>query len=359
MPARGFKHIFGRAHQAFEAGDFSLACDRYRQAWKQAASVAEQFAVRLGAGRACLGLGNFDEAFQYLDAALELCAAEGGAPDTAVAAAHHATAQALLGLGRLREAHRHAGMALARRVSELGEEHRATLSSLCLLGVLHHRLGHFRRAGALQRRCLRLRRESLGPNDPDVTASLQALAQVHFALERFKQALQLHQQALRQVLARRQDRPGLQQRLHEAAAWNAVGQALHRDGQHEAAERHFARAEADFLACLGAQHPQTASVWLNLAALHLHRAPRRSLAWGRKALRVLRKTLGEEHLETAAAEVLVANCLYRCGQFKAARETLQHALAVQERELPGRHPELCKTRRLAGEFASAASSFLT
>ncbi|MFZ5637896.1 MAG: tetratricopeptide repeat protein [Pseudomonadota bacterium] len=358
MPARGFQDTFGRAHRAFAAGDFRLARDRYRRGWKQAASVAEQFAALLGAGRACLGLGNFGEALQYLDAALELCTPEASAPDVAVATAHHATAQALLGLGRLREAHRHVGRALARRVSALGEGHRATLSSLSLLGVLHHRLGHLHRAGTLQRQCLQLRRASLGPDDPDVTASLQALAQVHFARERFKQALQLHQQALRQVLARREDRPGLQQRLHEAAAWNAVGQALHRDGQHEAAEWHFARAEAEFLDCLGAQHPQTASVWQNLAALHLHRAPRRSLAWGRKALRVLRKTLGDEHLETAAAEVLVANCLYRCGQFKAAHETLLRAIAVQERQLSERHPELRKTRRLAVEIASAASSHL-
>jgi tetratricopeptide (TPR) repeat protein len=358
MPARGFKFVFERAHHALEAGDFSVARDRYQRAWQQAASVAEQFAALLGAGRACLGQGNFGEALRHLDAVLALCTPETRAPDAAVAAAHHATAQALLGLGRLREAHRHVGMALARRVSALGEGHRASLSSLSLLGVLHHRLGHLRRAEALQRHCLRLRRQMLGPNDPDVTASLQALAQVHFARERFKQALELHQQALQQVLARREDRPGLQQRLHEAAAWNAVGQALHCNGQHEAAALHLARAEADFLACLGPRHPQTASVWQNLAALHLDRAPRRSLAWGRKALRVFRKTLGDDHLETAAAEVLVATCLYRCGRIKAACETLERALAVQERELPGRHPELRKSRQLRVELSSAAASFL-
>lgn len=355
MPATEFKDMLGRAHRAFEAGDFMLARAHYRRASQQAASVAEQFAALLGAGRACLGLGHFDEAFRYLGAALDLCTPEVSAPETAVAAAHYASAQALLGLGRLREAQRHAGMAFARRVAALGEEHRATLSSLSLLGLLHHRLGHLHRAETVQRRCLRLRRALLGPDDPDVTASLQALAQVHFARERFKQALELHQQALRQVLARSEDRPGLQQRLHEAAAWNAVGQALHRDGQHEAAEWHLARAEAECLACLGPQHAQTASVWQNLAALHLHRAPRRSLAWARKALRVLRKTLGNQHPETAAAEVLVATCLYRCDRFEAAHETLLRAMAMQERQLSARHPELCKTRRLAAEFAAAAS----
>lgn len=353
MPDRDFMGVFDAAQRALAAGDFAGARDGHDRAGDLAAATAEQFAALLGAGRACLGLGAHDEARGRLLAALALCCTQAGVPDTAAATAHHALGQALWGLGRLNEAMRHVRQALALRTAALGEGHRASLSSMALLGLLHHRLGHLQRAGALQRRCLRQRRALFGDGDPDVTASLQALAQVHFAQGRFDQALCLHESALRQVLQRGATGPSSpSQRMHEAAAWNAVGQVLQRLGRQADAARHLAHAQAGFIACVGRRHPQTASVWQNLAALHMPRAPRRSLGLATRAHKVLAASLGTDHLQTAAAAVLLACCLRRCGQSEAAMAVLAQALAAQARALPGRHPELQRTRQLAADWAS-------
>ncbi len=337
-----FIALIQQAKPLLDAGHFGEASNAYRAALQSAASTPEKIAALLGLGRACLGLADYAQARAHNRAAFAYCVSDTGVPDSVAATCHHALGQSLLGLGSLSLAQRQFQQALALRMYAFGKQHRATLSSMFMLGITHHRLGHIRRAAAIHTECLDRRKAVLAFDDADITASLQAVAQIHFAKQEFDASLCLHQEALRRMQAHRQTPIA-----HEAAAWNAVGQALQRLGRYEAAREHLQRAEELFSISLGAQHPDTASVWLNLADLYLSSQPVNSLELSQKAHAVMISCMGVSHPRTAAAAISVARVLHRCGQYEAARALLGSAINTLGKGLRKSHPEVLKARRLA------------
>src|SRR5207244_4272003 len=123
----------------------------------------------------------------------------------------------------------------------------------------------------------------------------------------------------------------VQDREKVVQAWRANGEGvgLLNRGQYKEGLEKLNEALAIFRNALGADHPDTASSYNNLAAcLQDLGQPARALPLHERALAIRRKARGEDHPDTAQSYNNVGSCLEALGQPARALPLFERALAI-------------------------------
>jgi tetratricopeptide (TPR) repeat protein len=126
------------------------------------------------------------------------------------------------------------------------------------------------------------------------------------------------------------------------AAWRRLteGAAHHSKGRYSQAEKAYRAALALSRRTLGEEHPETATSYTNVASClqDLGKA-QEALPLYRKALEIDRKALGEGHPHTATSYDNVAACLQDLGKFSEALPLYRKALEINRQVLGEGHPD--------------------
>ena len=272
--------IFGLGWAARDRGDY----DRAEELFRQVVEVRRQQPAGPALGRALaeLGLvrfrqGAFKEARALLEEALLLVALAG--ETTYLAEVLGKLSVVLISLGEDLEAE-----VLIRRILELAPEgHPARGKTLHNLALIHHRRGEYTRAIDALQEALAANRRVFGMKNLAVAVNLCLLGRLSLDRSLHKEALDYFEEC---VAISSSIEPG---HLQLAFAWIGLGRINEtKDG------------------CSAA------------------------LPWYRKAYELRKGTLGEEHIQTAEAAVLLASCLENKGDAKAL---LRPSLKTLEQEL--------------------------
>jgi len=95
---------------------------------------------------------------------------------------------------------------------------------------------------------------------------------------------------------------------------------------------------------LGAEHPDTASAYSNIAAIYGKQGDYTSaLDWHRRALAIREKVLGKEHPDTATTYNNIAFLYGKRGDYVPALMEYRKALTIREKELGMDHPDTATT----------------
>jgi len=243
-------------------------------------------------------------------------------------------AAVLSGKGDYDEALETVDRALDQERARLGDDHPRLAALLIQRGNTLRRLGRYDAATASLREAIELLQETLSGDHPRVALALNSLGAALSDSRDFAGA----QRALEESLAIRERALG-PRHPDVAASANNLGVALMEQGKHAEAEEAFQRAIE--LREETANNPQLSDPIVNLGNLYLFlgRSDEALLAY-RRALINDREVFGEEHPNVAFSRNNVGTALWFNGDPEAAEVELGAALGLLEDRLGADHPIL-------------------
>jgi len=124
-----------------------------------------------------------------------------------------------------------------------------------------------------------------------------------------------------------------------AWVYHEAGFGFHRSGDYAKALAWYDKALAIREKALGAEHPDTASTYNNIAGIYQDQGDyEKALAWYGKALAIREKALGAEHPDTASTYNNIAGVYNAQGDYANALAWYDKALAICEKVLGAEHP---------------------
>ena len=124
-----------------------------------------------------------------------------------------------------------------------------------------------------------------------------------------------------------------------ATTYNNIALVYHAQGDYPKALEWYFKALAIFEKALGAEHPDTATTYNNIALVYKAQSDYpKALEWYYKALEIKEKVLGAEHPSTATTYNNIAGVYYAQGDYAKALEWYYKALAIFEKALGAEHP---------------------
>lgn len=331
---------------------------------RAAARVAGKFdrqpeleaAIRNTMGRTYLDLGQYPEAANQLERAVELYRRNLGTN-------HARTLSTTIQLGdvyRLQGKYGEAE-ALCSRVLEisrrvLGPEHPDTLSAMQGVATIYDLQGKYPAAESLYHQVLERRRRLLGPEHPDTLESMNTLAANHDMQGKYASAEALYSQTL--AVRRRVLGPE-----HPKTLWSAneLAWVYIEEGKYAEAESLYLQTLEIQRRVLGPDHPGTLSSSNGLAYLYLCQGEylRAETLW-RQALEISRRVLGPEHASSLSILNNVAEVCDRQGKYAQAEALHDQAFEIRRRVLGPEHPDtlssmnnLAKVHAMQGRYAQA------
>ncbi len=125
-----------------------------------------------------------------------------------------------------------------------------------------------------------------------------------------------------------------------AASYNNLAMVYDRHGKYKEAEELYKKAMLIREKVLGEEHPDTASSYNNLAWVYGRQGKyKEAEELYKKAILIKEKVLGEEHPDTASSYNNLAWVYDRQGKYKEARELYKKALLIREKVLGEEHPD--------------------
>jgi tetratricopeptide (TPR) repeat protein len=124
-----------------------------------------------------------------------------------------------------------------------------------------------------------------------------------------------------------------------ASCYNNVAASLDAQGKHKQAEESYRQALAIYGKVHGEEHPDTALCYSSLASSQQHQGKLTEAEEGyRKALEIYRKRVGEEHPDTARSYSSLASSQQHQGKPTEAEKRHRRALAIRRKTLGEEHP---------------------
>ena len=231
------------------------------------------------------------------------------------------------------------GEALLTAITAYGTENPGVAACLNGLGRIEFIRGHYGRSERLCRRALELAERTGGPDHPEIANSCRTLSFTCRAQNRITDGKHYARRAI--AIGRGNlDLPPEDLALsYLALGFNERGQGLH----HEA-RGSFLQAHAVALRAYGDNHPICALVYHHQTglAVNLVRGPE-GLLHADRALEIVERVLGPEHLQAGYIHWYRARALLYLGRFAEAIRGSERATTIIRHHLGPSHPDLAYT----------------
>ncbi|MFN7940255.1 MAG: tetratricopeptide repeat protein [Thermoanaerobaculia bacterium] len=200
---------------------------------------------------------------------------------------------------------------------------------------------------------LAIRERRFGPESEEVGGSLETLAYVHFQRGEYRQAVDL----LRRVLAIDEKAHG-KDSLQVASAANNLAVQLRETGDYDGARQLYERSLAIQSKALGPDHADLATLYNNLGTVWQDKG---DLAHGeeyfRKALELRRRVLGDRHPLTGLSFNNLGSCLWYEDKRDEAADLWRRSYAARSATLGAEHPQTAYTIANLALLDAAAGDF--
>jgi tetratricopeptide (TPR) repeat protein len=261
-------------------------------------------------------------------------------PDVSASLLHVGIALTMLGKHREAVAAFERGAAIASRT--LGDRSLAFAAIEGELGNAYRELGDGDRAEQAFRRAIAITEDVLGPDHPDLANLLSQYAVLLGAVEKLDQQVIVARRAL--AIAEKAGDPKADSLLLN------LGNALHDEGQDDAALPYERRALAAMQQRLGPEHRDVAVAYLSLSTvLRTQGNLEEALSAVKRAIAIADKVLAPDHPMLTAARVELGRVLVRLGRGHLAQAPLERALASNQADATTFPRDLAENRFLLAQ----------
>ena len=285
--------------------------------------------------RLALDRGRPDEAERLHRGALDVRRRSRGPGHASVATSMRDLAGVVSSRGKYDEAETLLREALVLHERAYGPEHEEIASDLEGLQSTLRGRGQPDQAVAAARRCLEMRVKLLGEDHLDTATAKNNLAILLYDKWQLAEAERLY----REVLAFDKRRLG-EVHSNTATVTNNLAFVVRDQGQYDEAERLYRTALDLDKRLFGEEHPYVATVMGNLAAVLLRKGQLdESEKLFRGSMEMFKRVYGNEHWRVGSVQGGLATVLATKGD-ATAEQQYRAALALLEKALPPRHPQL-------------------
>ena len=281
---------------------------------------------------------NYDRAIEYLRKAMDICMKVYGRDNPK-------TAMSLDNLGLAYRGKDDFAMSLqchlnAASIFEnvLGTEHPDTASSYNNVGSAFDAIGQYDKAMEYHQQALAVRMKILGPDHPDTSYSLVNIGRVCHNQMDYEQALKFYFDALKiQERALGQKHPDI------AKTYSHIGSSYDHLEEYDQALDYYQEALSIQEEVLG-EHIDTASTYYNIACVHGFQGDYdMALDYHLKALRIREKKLRKDHADLGRSYNNIGNSYLLKGDLKQALSNYLTAVRILEQSLTPAHEDTVTT----------------
>lgn len=284
--------------------------------------------------------GNYTEALERANEALDIWTAESGPDDRYVLIMSRLKTQVLRGLARYKESFDVTTSVMGRMQAVLGEEHEETLILMNGHCVDLRVLGQFVESRDFTRSTLDLHTKVFGPEHPRTFVAMNNLAEDHELNGEYEAARKLNQQIYdeKRRFYVRDDDPTVIYTL------NALARTIREQGNYREALPLAERAYKGYQEVVHEKLLTEAHPWILQQEVDLAVARRAagqissSLALARSAYDLYTRAFGSDHTATLAAAICLAHGQRDSGDLPAAAELLTRTLGKYQSVLGDDHP---------------------
>jgi tetratricopeptide (TPR) repeat protein len=298
--------------------------------------------------------GDLASCQSYAERFIAQWTADSGPDDKYVLDAQRHLGNTLWQLGQYAEAYRLIEETLHRSQRVLGEREPLTLSLRNSLGASLRAHGDFVQALELDHANATLHEEAFGPTDPQTLRALNNLAADYSRNSRYREARELHE---RVFLLQSEATSGVPE-LEVLASWIGLAWAVRLSGSYTEARDVSEDARDYGREKLGPEHYETlrAVRGLSVALRRIPTGYEEALETAETLLTAYRRQFGDDHPDTMAAEINLANILRTVGRTSEALELAEKTAAKYPNAYGPHHPfsygctgNLALMRRVTGD----------
>jgi eukaryotic-like serine/threonine-protein kinase len=306
-------------------------------------------AIRDTIGQTYIELGQYPQAREQLERAVDLYRRVLGAENPKTLIAMRRLGYAALLQGKYAEAEKLLSQALLAQRRVLGPEHPETLRSTINLAGTYIRQGKPAQGEVLYSRLVEIQRRVMGPEHPDTLRAMNNLSIAYLEQGKYGQAEVLYSQTLE--IKRRVFGPE-----HPVTLTSMMGLAdvYGEQGKYGQAEALFTQALEIHRRVLGPEHPETLRVMYDLAEAYSQQGKyTQAEPLYNQTLEIRRRVLGPYHPDLLATYSDMAVMYQRQGKYDAAESYAAQSLAGRRRTIGPEHPD---TMDAAADLAQAYQS---
>lgn len=283
--------------------------------------------------------GEFRQALEYLNMALDVGLNKLGAQNLNVATSNHEIGIVYRSRGDYDKAQKYFHKSLQTRLKVLGEKHQLVASSYNSLGNVYRAKGDHDNALQYYRKALDVSLQTLEAGHPTFAALYNNIGIAYYDKGDYDRALEYFQKSLSiELKTRGEKHPSI------ASDYNNIGNIYFDQGNYEIAIEYHQKALAVRLQALGEAHADVAESYFNLARACLElRNYEKALEYHMKALTIERQAFGDKHFSVAESYVHIGNVYYQQSHYDQALDFYQKALALQTQIAGEHHPDVALT----------------
>ena len=291
-------------------------------------------AVRYTLASTYEALGDYEEAKEHADRALQLRTWHLGADDSNTIRAEVLSASILIRQGDYQASRGQLEALLPRVRRELGPEDPVTLTVMHYLAVAICGQGDYEAAELLSRQTLEILRRKLGYKHPHTLSSMHCLALNYQEQHRYEEAEDLY----RQTLDMRRRTLG-DEHPDTLISMGNLGNVYWAQDRHDEAETLHRQTLEIRHRTLGDEHPDTITSMGNLGLVYQSQGRYdEAEELHRQSLEILRRTLGDEHPYTLIGMHCLARDYEEQDRYDEAEDLYRRTLEIQSRTLGDEHP---------------------
>lgn len=276
--------------------------------------------------------GDSDTALMYDKTFLMMAQMYGERYSPVVGTCYNDVGSLYLAKGDYGQALEYLEQAMEIRENSLGTTDSALATTYNNLGLVYENIGNYDKATEFLRKAKDICMEVYGKDNPKTASSLDNLGLAYRGKEDFDMALQCHLGAARvfeNVLG--------PEHPDTASSYNNAGLAFEKIGQYDKAMDYHQRALAVRMMILGPDHPDTSYSLVNIGCVyHKQKDFEQALKCYFKALRIQEKALGQKHPLVAVTYSRIGASYDQKEEYGKALDFYQKALSIRE-EVLGEH----------------------
>ena len=283
--------------------------------------------------------GNYDEALNFYDLALEICNKVYGKNHPSTASTYNNIAGVYQDQGNYNEALKFYDISLEISKKTLGKDHPYTATTYNNIAGVYKDLGNYDEALKYYNMAREIQEKILGEDHPYTATTYNNLASVYKAQGNYDEALKFYYISLdikEKMLGK--DHPST------ATTYNNIAGVYHALGNYDEALKFYNLALGIQENILGKDHPDTASTYNNIASLYLAQGNfEKALNYYNKALVICEKKYGKNHPYTATTYNNIAGVYKGQDNYDEALKFYNLALGIREKTLGKDHPDTAST----------------
>ncbi|CAF1457188.1 unnamed protein product [Adineta steineri] len=331
-----------------KTGHFDKAEELHKVLLEQPSNESDKGFYYNNLGTAKYHQGDYDQAIEYYEKALEIWEQTLPADHPSLATSYNNIGGVYVDMGEYSKALSFYEKALTIKEQTLPANHPSLATSYSNIGLVYYNMGEYSKALLFFEKALKIQEKILPSNHPDLATSYSNIGSVYNSIGEYSKALSYYEKALEiEEKTLPANHPSL------ATSYNNIGEAYMHTGKNSEALSFYEKALEIQEKTLPANHPSLATPYNNIGSVYMNMGEYlKALSFYEKAREIVEKTLPTNHHLLATSYSNIGGVYDNTGEYSKAFSFYEKALTIKEKTLPADHPSLATSyNNIGGVYA--------